>query len=206
MEEAEDGGSPQSGGLGETVTLHSMALDDQVGPAPGWEVGRLAVLAPTDPRNLAWFASLQGKHERLGDFLETRTASTATLHRLDMSPAPSSTLTTRRSVRRQRCLHAAAAPLCAPPAARRPPDRLRKNAGGQFEVGRAALSRAVPHLIGRRGHRQGMRCSGPPGAVPAPPPADPTPRRPRLTQPPPAAARRRARTSSGCGARRPPTW
>lgn len=36
--------------------------------------------------------------EAARDLMEIRTSSTATLHRLDMSPAPSSTLTGRRSV------------------------------------------------------------------------------------------------------------
>jgi hypothetical protein len=42
---------------------------------------------------------LQAKEEAARDLMDTRTTSTTTLHRLDTSPAPSSTLTARRSVR-----------------------------------------------------------------------------------------------------------
>ncbi|KAG7670740.1 putative KH domain-containing protein [Nannochloris sp. 'desiccata'] len=40
---------------------------------------------------------LEAKSDQCRDLMETRTTSTATLHRLDMSPAPSSTPTARRS-------------------------------------------------------------------------------------------------------------
>lgn len=104
MDEAEDGGSPLSTGLGDAATMSYMPMEDQVGagidrPAcspPRWE-NKLTILVCV--------RLVQGKDEPHADLMDTRTASTATLHRLDMSPAPSSTPTARRSVSRQRRVH-----------------------------------------------------------------------------------------------------
>ena len=139
MGEAELGGlsPPCSASMDETITPPSTS--------DGME-GNMASRDDLQEPKSCSILRLPQTDDAARDLMEIRTTSTATLHRLDMSPAPSSTLTGRRSVSRCCCSHRANEEHRRHYTAQ---VRCFWNAGGKLKVRGTAVSRSLAPVYGR---------------------------------------------------------